>query len=97
VTNHLVDTVNNSGPFSALIPGAPNGFLVSESHDMDVEWDGQNVSREFGTTFNTIHYRPAAMEDSDPLDDVLDNFYGVPRSAWARDFEGLSKKTNRKD
>jgi len=96
VTNHLVDTVNNSGPFSALIPGAPNGFLVSESHDMDVEWDGQSVSREFGTTFNTIHYRPAAMEDSDPLDDVLDNFYGVPRSAWARDFEGLSKKNQSK-
>jgi len=81
VIEHLRDSITNKGPFSDLIPGAPNGFLMSLTRD-----GGQGVltSSDLASAhnFNLDTSYPTWMGDMPPWRELYTKFYGDTRDQY---------------
>lgn len=84
ILNSLVTTVNGEedgqGLFAPLIPGAPNGFLISESYDYDVQYNGDPDTEEQERLVST--YWPERLGNNHPLRDIYEKFYGTGARFW---------------
>lgn len=82
----VVDTINGDkagqGLFAALIPGAPNGFLVSEAHDFDVLWEGDDIDDQVEKSRLRTTYWPERLGENHPLRDLYEKMYGTGARFW---------------
>jgi hypothetical protein len=81
VVKQVQGTGSDQGLFSAIIPGAPNGFLVSEAHDFDVQYSGDPDVEEKSRLLST--YWPPRLGNIHPLRDLYDKFYGSGPRLWS--------------
>ena len=72
---------SQQGLFSAIIPGAPNGFLVSEAYGFDVQCNGDRDVVEKDRLLTT--YWPSRLGNNHPLRDLCDKFYGSGPRLWS--------------
>ena len=86
VLESVIDQVNGAGKdkgiFSALIPGAPNGFLISEAYDYDVQWPGDDVDDDTEKARLLSSYWPERLGNDHPLRDLYEKFYGPGARFW---------------
>ena len=84
VLTHVVKTIQGAGSsqglFASIIPGAPNGFLVSEAYDFDVQYGDQDpASIESARLLST--YWPERLGSNHPLRDLYDKFFNYSDSS----------------
>lgn len=82
----VVRTINGDrsgqGLFSAMLPGAPNGFLISEAHDFDTLWNGE-INDDIEKNRLKTTYWSERLGSNHPLRDLYEKFYGKGARFWS--------------